>query len=85
MGLFDRLVGGTPSTGQQGQQQNRPDPRQGFQQMQADPAGFFAQLGLNVPAGMNDPNEIINHLRSTGQVSDKMYNMAMGLYNKRPR
>lgn len=83
MGLRDRLFGGaaTPSS----QQQNHPDPRQGYQQMMQDPSGFFAPLGLNIPAGMSDPQEIINHLRSSGQIPDNMFSTALNIFNRRPR
>lgn len=81
MGLFDRLAKG--AQGQQSGQQ--PDPRQGYQQMMQDPAGFFAPLGLNIPTGMSDPQEIINYLRSSGQLPDNMFSTAMNLFNRRPR
>ena len=46
------------------------------QRLQANPQMFFRAARLNVPNGMNDPNEIIQHLMRTGQVSQERYNMA---------
>lgn len=84
MGLFDRLAGGAaPANGQE--RKNQPDPRQGYQQMMQDPAGFFAPLGLNIPAGMNDPQEIISYLQNSGQIPNNVFNGAMRLFNRRPR
>jgi len=84
MGLFHRSMGGAASPNGQGQQ-SQPDPRQGYQQMMQDPSGFFAPLGLNIPAGMNDPQEIINYLRNSGQIPDNMFSTAMNIFNRRPK
>ena len=90
MGLFDRLVGSNPSLGQQGQQQNRPDPRQGFRQMMNDPAGFFSGITYNgrqiqIPQGMTNGYEIGRYLVESGQISQEMYDMAMQAEKKAPR
>lgn len=61
------------------------DPRQGFRQMQQNPGSFFGRLGLNIPEGMNDAQQIIDHLRSSGQIPSNVYNAAMQLYNRRPQ
>lgn len=46
-------------------------------QLRANPAQFLAQRGLNVPAElMNDPNAILQHLLSTGKVSQQQINNA---------
>lgn len=84
MGLFDRIAGGAASPNGQGQR-NQPDPRQGYQQMMQDPAGFFAPLGVNIPSGMTDPQEIISYLQSSGQIPNNVFNGAMRLFNRRPR
>ena len=39
-------------------------------QLRANPAEILRQRGLNIPAGMNDPQQIIGHLLQSGQVSN---------------
>ena len=60
---------------QLGRQQT--NPMQMMQQLRADPAGFLRQAGLNVPAGITDPQQMINHLMQSGQVSQQRYQQAM--------
>lgn len=36
---------------------------------------------FNIPQNMNDPNEIIQHLLNTGQISQQQVNNAMQLRN----
>ena len=79
MGLFDR------HKTQQGVGQQSADPRMGFQQMQQNPASFFGQLGVNIPEGMTDPGQIINHLKTSGQIPGNVFNQAMQVYNRRPK
>lgn len=38
-------------------------------QIKANPAQVLSQAGLNIPMGMNDPNQIINHLLQSGQIN----------------
>ena len=38
-------------------------------QIKANPAQVLSQAGLNIPIGMNDPNQIINHLLQSGQIN----------------
>lgn len=49
-----------------------------LQQFKANPMQFLIQRRLNIPAGvsMNDPQAILNHLVSTGQVSQQQINSA---------
>lgn len=48
-----------------------------LQQVKANPLGFLMQRGLNIPADMaNDPNAILQHLVSSGQVSQQQINNA---------
>ena len=48
-----------------------------LQQFKANPMQFLIQRRLNVPASMmSDPNAIVNHLLSTGQVSQEQVNNA---------
>lgn len=39
------------------------------------------QKRFNVPANMNQPEQIIQHLLNTGQVSQQQVNQAMGMRN----
>lgn len=58
-----------------------------LQQLQQNPMAMLSKK-YNIPQGMNmnDPNEIIQHLMSTGQITQQAYNnarsMAMNLQNK---
>lgn len=70
MGLFDQL----------GQQNN---PMQMLQQIRQNPAAILQKAGLNIPAGMSDPQQIIQHLMQSGQVSQQRYQQAMQMMRKR--
>ena len=70
MGLFDQLS----------QQQN---PMQMMQQLRQNPAAVLQRAGLNVPAGMNNPQQIINHLMQTGQVTQQRYQQALQMLGRR--
>ena len=46
-------------------------------QLKANPVQFLLQRKFNIPANMaNDPNEIVNYLLKTGQVSQQQVNAA---------
>lgn len=48
-----------------------------FQSFMQNPAQMLAQRGINIPQQiMNDPNAIMRHLMSTGQMSQEQYNQA---------
>ena len=63
MSLFDSL-------------NQKPNPQQMLQQLRSNPAAMLKQAGLNIPDGMNDPNQIVNHLLQSGQVSNQRLQMA---------
>lgn len=44
--------------------------QQALAQLRANPAATLKQAGLNIPEGMNDPRQIINHLLQSGQISN---------------
>lgn len=46
------------------------------QTIRANPAAFFQQRGLQLPAGMTDPNAILSHFAQSGQLSQGQINMA---------
>lgn len=71
MGLFDKLGG---------QQQN---PQQILQQLQQDPAGMLKQKGLTIPQGMTNPQQIVNHLISSGQVPNARLQQIMQMMGRR--
>lgn len=54
----------------------RMNPMQMLQQLQQNPAQMLRQAGLNVPDNLSSPNDIIQHLMSSGQVSQDAYNRA---------
>lgn len=47
-----------------------------LQQLRANPMQFLMQRRFNLPQGMNDPNAIMQHLLSTGQISQQQINQA---------
>ena len=51
-----------------------------LQQLQANPMATLSKR-FNIPQGidMSDPNSIIQHLMSTGQVSQQAYNNARNM------
>ena len=54
----------------------RMNPLQMLQQLQANPIQFLQRAGFNVPNNLNDPNQIIQHLMNSGQISQERYNQA---------
>lgn len=73
MSLFDSLGNG----GQQQGQAPQMTAQQALAQLRANPAGVLGQVGLNVPAGMNDAQQIVQHLMQTGQLSQNRFAQAM--------
>ena len=73
MSLFDSLGG----------QQPMANPMQLVQQLRANPAAMLKQRGLNIPAGMNDPQQIIQHLVQSGQVPNARLQQAMQMLGRR--
>lgn len=54
----------------------RVNPMQMLQQLQQNPVQMLRQAGLNVPENLNDPNQIIQHLMNSGQISQQRYEQA---------
>lgn len=71
MGLFDKLGG---------QQQN---PQQILHQLQQDPVGMLKQKGLTIPQGMTNPQQIVNHLVSSGQIPNARLQQIMQMMGRR--
>lgn len=59
------------------QMMNKNNPLAMLSQIKANPVAFLTQKGLNVPQGMNNSNDIIQHLMKTGQLSQEQYNAAV--------
>ena len=68
MSLFDSLGGNNSPT--------PTNPMQMLSQLKGNPAQMLKQAGYNIPANMNNPQEIINHLLNSGQVNNSRLNMA---------
>lgn len=67
--VFDALKGGAP---------NAPiNPMQMLNALKSDPVSVLRSRGLNIPDGMNNPNQIIQHLLQSGQVPQSRYQQAM--------
>lgn len=52
------------------------NPMQMLQQLQQNPMQVLRQAGYNVPDNLTSPNDIIQHLMNSGQVSQDAYNRA---------
>lgn len=52
------------------------NPMQMLQQLMQNPAQMLRQAGLNVPSNLNSPNDIIQHLMNSGQISQQRYEQA---------
>lgn len=72
MSLFDALGGQAPM-----------NPMQMMMQLRNNPAAVLKQRGLNVPDGMNDPQQIVQHLISSGQISNNALQAAMQMMGRR--
>ena len=57
-------------------------PMQLLQQLRQNPVQFLRQAGLNVPADLSDPNEIIQHLMNSGQITQERYNQARQMVSR---
>jgi hypothetical protein len=75
MSNFDNLRNG--NNAQQPMQVQQANPMQLLQQMKANPAQMLQQRGFNIPAGMNDPQQMVNYLIQSGQRSQGMLNQVL--------
>lgn len=72
MSIFDALGG-----------QAQMNPMQMMSQLRSNPAAVLKSRGLNVPDGMSDPQQIVQHLISSGQVSNNALQAAMQMMGRR--
>lgn len=52
------------------------NPMQMVQQLKANPIQFLQRAGFNVPSNLNSPNDIIQHLMNSGQITQQNYERA---------
>ena len=72
MSLFEQLGGPTIPK----------NPQQMLQQLQRDPVGVLKQRGISVPDGMTNPQELINHLLQTRQLTNPRLQMLQQIAGK---
>ena len=53
-----------------------------FQQFMQNPIQSLMNAKFNIPQGMNNPNDILNYLLSTRQISQDQVNQAMNQYHQ---
>lgn len=61
----------------------QPDMRQLIQQIKANPGAMLQKKGFKIPQGMNDPNQIIQHLCQSGQVQSQRVQQIMQRLGRR--
>lgn len=74
--LFEQL-GGRQAAPQQ------MNPQQMVQQIKSNPAAMLQQRGLNIPGGMNDPQQIANYLIQSGQIPQSRLTWAIQMMQGR--
>lgn len=52
------------------------NPMQMIQQLKANPIQFLQRAGYNVPTNLNSPNDIIQHLMNSKQITQQQYERA---------
>lgn len=53
-----------------------------LQSLKANPEQALRQAGYNIPGGMNDATQIINHLLQSGQVTNPRLQMAQQMLSR---
>lgn len=66
--MSNPLTGGMPIGGV--------NPMQMLAQLKSNPLGMLQKAGFNVPANINNPQEIIQHLMNSGQVTQQQLTQA---------
>ena len=63
------------------------NPMQMLQSLKANPVQFIMQRKFNLPQNINanDPNEIINHLLKTNQITQQQINQASSMMQRMGR
>ena len=76
MNIFDTLS-------QQAQPQTNMNPMQKLQALKQNPSGMLQQAGFNVPQGITNPQQIIQHLIQSGQVPQNRYTQVLQMLGRR--
>ena len=76
MSIFESLGGQTTPM----QQVN---PMQMLQQIQSNPSAVLRSRGLTIPEGMSNPQQIVQHLVQSGQVSNSRLQQVMQMMGRR--
>ena len=76
MSLFDDL--GNKNTGPM----QAGNPMQMLNNLKSNPGAVLKQRGMNIPSGMNDPRQIIQHLIQSGQVPQARYLQALQMLKR---
>ena len=62
------------------------NPQQAMQMLKSNPAQELKRAGYSIPAGMNNPTQILQHLLQSGQLTNPRLNalgqMAMNLFKR---
>lgn len=65
-------------------QQSAPmSPTQMLQALKQNPVNMLQQAGLNIPEGMTDPQQMVQHLLTSGQITQARYAQAMQAAGRR--
>ena len=75
MSLFNQLGNNKPTDRQTGNQYT--NPQAALNQLRSDPRSYLQNSGYSIPDNLNDPQQIINHLLSSGQVPQARYSQAL--------
>jgi len=78
MSLYDNL-----GNGRGGAANMQANPQQMLTQLKSDPASVLKMRGFNIPAGMTNPQQIVQHLVQSGQVPQSKYLQAMQMLGRR--
>ena len=76
MSIFDNLPSNASNT--QANALNR-----ALEQIKRNPAETLKQRGFNIPAGMNNPQQIVQHLLQSGQIGNGKLQAAMQMIGRR--
>ena len=72
MSLYDQLRG-----------QEMQNPMQMLSQLRQNPAAVLKQAGIEIPANMRDPQQILTYMLQTRQRPQRMYNQILSRMGRR--
>lgn len=59
--------------------QQQPNIAEVYGQFKQDPLSFLAKTKLNIPANVTEPQQIVQHLLNSGQISQQQLQQAQGM------